>query len=211
MFDILTYISIVSGLVPFICSILRFKALNSELRALFIYLSFTLIAETASYFLSKNHIPNYFVQNIYTFIECSTIAFIYHQNLNNRNARLFIKLLYLVFFLLSLYRFFINDGLNQADSALSTYESCLVIFLALFYFYNEMKELNVPRLTEHYFFWINSAFLLYFLGAFAFFLFNDYIERLPLSIYYLVYGIQLIVNICYNVLLSLGIWKIIQK
>lgn len=211
MFDVLTYISILSGLIPFIYSIIRIKALNTELRALFLYLSLTLIAELFSYYLSKNHVKNYIVQNLYTLVECTIIVFIYYLKFESKKVRVSIISFYLSFLTLSIIYFYIKNGLNESDSVLSTCESCLLVSLAIFYFYNEIKELNIPRLYEYYFFWINSAFLIYFLGAFAFFLFNDYIEKLPLAIYYWVYSIQLLINICYNILLSVGIWKIKLK
>lgn len=157
-----------SGLIPFIYSLIRIKALNTELRALFLYLSLTLIAEILSYYLSKNHLKNYIVQNLYTLVECTIIVFIYYLKFESKKIRISIISFYLSFLTLSIIYFYFKNGLNESDSILSTCESCLLVSLAVFYFYNEIKELNIPRLHEYYFFLdqFSSSYLL--LGCLCF-------------------------------------------
>lgn len=208
-FNGLTYVSIFSVIIPLICCGLKFKTLDPVLRVLFFYLIISLLSEGISYFISiNNNIPNYAVQHVYTVLECACIAWIYRLRFDSVRTKNMISVLFLLFLAIAIFRLIVAGHLNKQDSLLSTFESLFVIGLACGYFYKLMRELTISNLNEYYFFWINSGFLIYFCMLFFLFLFDSYLEKCDLSIYYFLYSLHLITNITYHVLQSIGIWKV---
>jgi len=151
---------------------------------------------------------NYFVRHIFTVLECSVISIIYFLHFRAKEVRNFIKGFYLTFFALCLIILLFNKGYNEPDNILSSYEACLFIILSLYFLYKEIKERSVPRLNEYYFFWLNSAILVYFGISFFVFLFSVLLEKSDLKIYNFFKAFSLMVNITYNILLTVSIWKI---
>jgi hypothetical protein len=97
---------------------------------------------------------------------------------------------------------------EKPDPITSCAEAVIIMALALFYFFRIFVNMSIPRLTEHYFFWLNSAFLIYFPSTFLISLFEDIIRNSPhYQIRYL-WIIRLFVNIIFNILLTVGICKV---
>lgn len=211
MFNVLVYISIFSVVIPLSCCVIKFSALNKELRALFLYIIISVTSEIVSLVLQQNQITNYIVQNLYTMCECTLITYIFLNRFDSNKSKLLIKIFYFIFVLIALIIFGFMKGINGSDNLVSTYESCFFILLAWAYFYKLMTEKNISKLNQFYFAWINTAILIYFSMAFISFLFNKFIGQLEMSLYALVYAPHLIINIAYNILLGIGVWKIKLK
>jgi len=208
VFDFVTGVSIFSVAVPLTCCVVRFSALNQELRVLFLYILFSVFAEVVSVVLRSNRLSNIIIQNLYTVTECSLIIYMYFLRFHSKRSRSIIGFMYIGFVLLAIGVFVLCKGINKPDNLVSTYESCLFIVLSWGYFYKVMKEKNIEKLNQFYFAWINSAILIYFSMAFFSFLFNRFTGQLEMSLYKLVYAPHLITNISYNILLGVGVWKI---
>lgn len=206
-YNLLRNISIASVLIPIICCLLKFKALNLILRALFIFLIISFVFELAGLVIGSNQSETYLLQHIYTIIECSFIIFIYYQIFENRKTKLFIVLFYSLFLVLAFWWFVLREGYKREDSIVNTYEAIFVLVLGWSYLFKLMNELKVYDLKEHYFFWLNFAFVMYFSMAFIFFLFYAYLEQLPIPLFTFLWGLHLLINITSNILISRGIWK----
>ena len=100
-----------------------------------------------------------------------------------------------------------NVKFHVQSSILSTYEAALLIGLSGGYILKVMREINISRLKEAHFTWINVGVLLYFSMAILLFLFFSYIEKRGMKTYNSLYSLHWITNIGYNVLLATGIWK----
>ena len=209
---LISHISSSSILVPIACCVLRFKAFNNNiLKALFVYLILSLLSEVAGLNLVLNDTRNYLIQQLYTVIECSFITYIYYNIFEQVRVKRLIIGSFLIFVILASYSFILLNGLNKPDYLLSTFESCFVVSLSWGYFYKLMTEPRKMRFTTNYVFWINSGFLLYFSVGFLLFLFNDYLENCPVSIFYFLWGLNLLSNITCNIFLSIAILKINRK
>jgi hypothetical protein len=211
LYNAVTYVSIISVLVPLGSCIIRFKALNRELRALFFYIIISVMTDVISVILSKNYIQNIGVQNVFTILECTCISYIYLLRFETVKSKNIIKIFYISFLAMALFIFFFREGYQKSNSLISTLEACFIITLSTAYFYKLMKELAIYKLNDYYFFWINSAFLIYFSMSFFMFLFDSYLERFDLAIFYFIYSFQLITNIAFNIILATGVWKIRYK
>jgi hypothetical protein len=194
--------------IPLICSLIRFRTLNNELRVLFLYIVVSSVTEVISLQLALNQLQNYVVQNLFTVVECSLLMYIYFLRFEGILTRRLILVLYSVFIIVAFIFMILLGGLSRADNLISACESCLFIALSWSYFYKLMQEKNIERLNQFYFAWINAAILIYFSMTFFVFLFNKVIGSLDNSLYRLIYTLHLFTNISFNILLGIGIWKI---
>jgi hypothetical protein len=211
LFNIINHTSSLSVAIPLTCCILKIKALNSELRVLFAYIIVSVATEITSFIFIRNNIHTYLVNHLFTISECTFITLIYFYRYETKGIRANIVIFYVLFLALSFVILILKDGYDGPDNVLSTYEATFFIILSGSYVYKIMKEVKITKLKEFYFYWINSAILLYFSMAFFLFLFNIYIAKRGLKTYNNLYTLHWIINVAYNVLLAKGICKVNRK
>jgi hypothetical protein len=204
IFKILLIASILSPCVPLFFSIKYRRALNKQLSALFLYLVISIITELIGTLTGKTNI---IISLLFTITEYLLIAYIFWLELERKKFRLIIYIFSVLFFILTLYSVLLFNNPNLADDILTTSESVILITLGILYFYKIFTDLDIPKLTNYYFFWVNSAFLLYFSTALFLFLFKSYIKTIEPELGRFLWGIHLIINITSNILLSIGICK----
>ena len=207
LFDVLNHSSSISVILPLVCSILKFKTLNTELRVLFLYLILSALAEGLGFVFIKNNIQTYLVYNAFTVLECLLLTFIYFNRFELKSTRTIIVFFNSIFLVLAFYILVIRGKYSMQDSVLSTYEAAFLIALSGGYIIKVMREINISRLKEVHFTWINVGILIYFSMAILLFLFYSYIEKRGLKTYNNLYSLHWLTNIGYNVLLATGIWK----
>ncbi|PBQ32478.1 hypothetical protein CNR22_12080 [Sphingobacteriaceae bacterium] len=207
LFYILRDISVASILVPIACCIIKRKALNVILRALFVFLILSCLFELTGVIFAANKIETYTTENIYTILECSFIIFMYYKIFETGKTKTLILIFYGFFMLISVYQFLIQKGYHSEDSVVNTCEAVFVLILGWSYLFKLMKELKVYDLREHYFFWLNFGFVLYFSMAFVLFLFYNYLGKLPALFFQYLWSLHLLMNITSNLLISRGVWK----
>jgi len=208
----LHYISIFSAVIPFSVAIFKIKTLNQSLRVLFIYLSVSVITEFASRLLADSYVKGYYVvQNCFTVLEFLLIALIYYYEFSSASLKSLIKYLIWSYASISILAFVLLANFAEPHSLFSTIEACIMIVLSITFFYHLHKRLDIPELNNYYFFWINSAILLYFSTSFILFLFDGYLQQCDKNTFQLLYSLHLLANIAYNTLFSLGIWKFKTK
>lgn len=207
LFNIIRYGSALSVLVPFIFCVVRIKTLNRELRVLFLYIILSVVIEGFGFFAIMKSLPTYTIENSFTLLECFLISLMFYVNLDRKTYRQMILIFFILFSTLAIYLLLVKNGYDKVDNILNTFEAGFFIILTYSYFYSLLKELNISKLTQYYFIWINSAFLIYFNACFLMFLFKEQLEKLEINQFYLVYSLFLIVNLTRNIMLSIGIWK----
>lgn len=211
MFDfskITNYLSIYSGLIPLLFYVgVKYKTLSSILKVLFLYLIISISVELICiYYLSRT--SNLFLQNIYTFVEGFLIIVIYQKIFENKNVIFYLlNTFFVCCFIMACFYF---GKLNEISMYLITTEAFIVILLSTTYFFRLINNTQVPELTRFYLFWLNTAFLIYFSGAFFIFLTTNFIlnpenDRKVHDLWIL----HNFFNIAYNVLLAKSVytWK----
>lgn len=147
-------------------------------------------------------------QLLFSVFEFSAISYIYM----NEFTKLFHKRViwvFALFYAISVSIVYINTrDLSQVIEVADIVEASLIIILSLFFFFKVFTDLEIPRLTDYPFFWVNSAFLIYFGTSFFIFLFNHVIKDFDETIIYFLAGIHHIINITYNILLTVAICKV---
>jgi hypothetical protein len=198
-----SYLSSLSVLVPIIIGLFKFSAFNKQLKALFAYLLLNLVNDFIGYLLFINNISTAFSFEIFAIIQGFIVVYIYSE----RFKFSFRTMLILQLIMLSLFLFihFISPPSLDFSNALV---DLIICFFGVRYFTQIFINLQIPVLTNYYFFWINTAFLFYFGTTFLFSLFENFIRSGSETLAIFIWSIQLISNIIHNFLLSIGIWKI---
>lgn len=207
LYNILTHLSALSLSIPFILSVLKFKVFNKTLKTLFIYLVISVLSETVSFFLRAKSINNFPVLHIFSLLECLLIMYMYHCEFKNKAVTIIVIFLALIFSIITAVTLLYDGGYNKPDNITDTLESAIIIGFSISFFYKLFKDLTIPKLTNYYFFWLNTGFLFYFGVSFSLFISLEYIEQCNIETARFLWAIQLIINIFYNVLMAIGLWK----
>jgi hypothetical protein len=203
VYKILAYFAGYSVLVP-IFFLVYYKNYSNELYFLLaIYLLLCLITEAIHTILSYKRIESTFIANLFSLIEFVLILSIYKKVFCQGK---YFKIAYWSLILLLSVNFILVD-LQSSMSIFNGFSKFIIIMCALFYFYNENKELSVTHLADHSFFWFNAAFLMYFGFYFFISLFDDFILKAELSVARVLWTVNLINNMIFYALLTVGIWK----
>ena len=206
IYEILAHISSTSVLIPLFISILNFKTFNNTLKVLFFYLCISCLTELISFIMAHQKTNNTIVFLIFTVIEYGSFITLYFFEIRTKAFKMFYFFMLFLFsgiFTLNLFYF---GGIDRIDTFSSTAESIILLFTSIYYFYYILNNLQIPKLNRFYFFWINSAILIYFSMSLCLFLFSAYILQSDQSILRPLWIIHNISNICFNLLIAKGIW-----
>lgn len=207
-FNIFTYISIFSVLIPFTAGLARIKTFDNVLKVLFFYVLLSILSDSSSLILANKGIHNYFVRNIYTVLECTCFAYIYFNKFSSTRIKRIILRFYGFYLALFIATFAYKGNINTSDNILSTLEAIAIIIVGHIYTFMLFKSEEIDVLEDDSFFWINNAILIYFSANIILFLFYGYIEKFEIHRYYLLHSLHLISNISFNLILAFGIWKV---
>ncbi len=207
VYNLVCIISASSVFAPIVVSLLKFKVLNTPLRTLFIFLVFCLAADLVSFFLFRYEQMTNVIVNSFTILESGAISFIYYKMYNKPFARACLAMAYLIFLIVAYYVFIAKGGIYRSDEIVSAFEAGLITIISGSYFIKIFSDENNVRLGEHYFYWINLSFLIYFVAAILVFKGSAFIDRCGEPLSYYLYGLHQVFNFICNLLFSVGIWK----
>lgn len=147
-----------------------------------------------------------YISQIYTIIEFSLVCH-YYISYFKKNIRA--RLLYLmipIYVLLSIYEFIYKNNGNTFENVSLIIESIFFIVVGLLSFVYLVKYRINELITDIPFFWVNSGILVYFSGNILLFLFYKTIE--PKDFFMLYVYLHSSLNILYNILLCVSIYKL---
>ena len=143
-------------------------------KALFMYYIIAVIITYYANFLSyiKTHGDNNYLYNLFFFITICFFSYYFYNIITGRIKKYVIAFL----FLLNLFLFVEYDVvLNQFHDTYNNYvtATCYVslVVYCLFYFDQLLRNVNELNILHEFDFWLVSAYLIYFLGAFFIILF----------------------------------------
>jgi len=181
------------------------KAPNNIYRALVLLCLLSVLTDIICYFAApifKNNNP---IMNVYGILVGAIMLHIYKLIFTNEKTKKIIQLLLFVFVSFSVFLFIYKEGYRYALIESDISLKIIVIPLSIYYLITLFGEMKIRRLKNHYFFWINAAFLFYYSTTFYIFLFEEFVTFNPVIIYY-IWPIHLIASIIFDLLLSKGIW-----
>ncbi|PBQ34035.1 hypothetical protein CNR22_20380 [Sphingobacteriaceae bacterium] len=210
-YNSLTYISIISVIIPIAACFYMRKALSITLRALFVYLCICLLSDILSYFYSEyDEIQNLF-RNGFTVIECVIISLIYYIEFKDQKIETFVIASLLLFIGLSLWQFLYLNLSTKIETIASTFEAVILSIFSIIYLLKFLFTSDVNSINYQYFFWIAFANLLYFGTAFIFFMFRNFIKNAPDESSDFIWGIHDGINVICNTLFTIAICKTQRK
>lgn len=205
----------ISILLPFFVLLLR-KAVIKDIHlmmALYILLTFlrNLLSTFIEIIRKTKHLDlnTVFLYNIHNIIGFWIISYLYFRLLNGKFWRYFVIFSNIIFLSFALYDFETLSDWNTARFNDYSYPIAgfFIIILLLQFFYQLLKKLEVPRLSDFPLFWFSAGALIYYSGTFFMYLVihtvntNHHLGRLY-------WPIDAILSITFHVLVAIAVWKI---
>jgi len=196
-------ISAFSALIPMALSIWKYKAFNTQMKIVLCYVTLSFLTDLISFALYLNHMQTTLVQMIYSMLQGVLIIYMYALQLKLRFSTHYLlqALLIILFILPFLFPSF-------PTSIAGSVQAATICTLGFVFFYRVFIELKIRVLSDHTFFWINTAFLFYFSSTFMLELFDNFIRTSGGVIGMYIYFVFIASNIIHYLLISIGIWKI---
>ena len=204
IFLILLIASVSSALIPIWYSFLNYKAFNKQLKALFIYLIISILMEVVIITLNAFKYPVFQLQFSFAVFEFLLFTYLYWLEFRKKSYRIVIVFLCSIYVIGIIIPFFQHKNIDFIQDIIDIIEAITIILLSIIFFFKTIIDLEIPKLTNYPFFWLNSAFLLYFGANFFIILFNNTMKEFDQAIVYFLTSIHHIINITYNVLIAIG-------
>ena len=185
--------------IPILISVFNYKAFDKTLKALFFYLLVILFFEIEIW----NTPPG----SIFTLLEYISIYSMFYFTSQHQWIKVYFKYVALFFIVFTI----IELIFWPEEDYLIVVEYLLIITLTLIYYFELLRNLNVPVLSNFPFFYFNTAFLIYFCGSFFIFLFSKQVTYLDKTIIKSITLFHSLLNILYLSLIATGIWKANKK
>ena len=159
----LYYLSVISGLIPFIFGLILFRKLNPALKLLLLLFGIGLLFEAFGYYLYffTRFRNNIWLYHFYTLIECGLLLFVFsHWEKNVKLERIF-HLSIPGFAVLWIGAKLFCEDFNQPDNYTASLECLLLVGISFRTLYAVNKE-QVKTIFQEPRLWISAAVLLYF-------------------------------------------------
>jgi hypothetical protein len=207
--ELLSYISTLTIFIPFLYCIQIIKKRDKFIIALFILLCLSILTSAfTEYYIQMNSNTSLFCLNVYTLFEFIGVSFVYSFLLPHWKKSIYgVLVLFVLFFGANSY--WIEDIRAIQDYPLVV-ESIIVIAYCITYFFYSLKEVGHDySLIRDGKFWINIAFVSYFvysIGLFA--IVNHIFTELEPATAQALWNIHNINYIIKNLLLAIGVYRI---
>lgn len=163
------------------------------------------LSDVISNILAKLIRNSYPAINLYHFFLGVLIVALYYFNDEKIRKSYLLKLIILTFIPFSIYQLFVSHGLYEFNLETYYFLTVFVIILSLWHFKNLLTNERAVDLKKYYFFWVNSALLIYFGFTFYLYLFNKSVILFEEELHLLVSSIQLYTNIIYCLIFITGV------
>jgi|GEM_PF-2935738 len=195
------------SLFPFLGALINIKKIKECLLPVFVLLFVNVAVEIiATIYIEFDKNTNE-ILHVFTVIEFSLLSLFFAFFFKKYFNPIVIYISIPLFFIVAYVDYKIN-GLNSADNFSVSVESFILVIYTLFFFYYVLKNLIFDNLLAQPVFWISTAVLFYFSGNFVLFVFANYMMRVDLDKYLLLWSIiHTFFNVLYNIFLGIGIWK----
>jgi hypothetical protein len=184
------------------------RKIGLETLSLFIYVFISSIADIIGLYLINDYEIRTTFQYFFTIFEILAISIMYLTIVTNVYFKLSIKLLALLFVVFNILYLLFSKSFLKTYYYFDPIEAFLIVIYSISYLYEKIKNSYLLNVSENYFFWINSAFLLHFGSTFILALFTPFFDTTntynmnTLGLYYL------LISLLFQTFLTIGVWKI---
>jgi hypothetical protein len=205
--NILYYLSVFSALVPLYAGIRRFKALDKAMKLLFALLCFAAVLEVLGIFYlhqKKSSVPLFF---IYTLAEGFFLVPMYYLKGETKAFRRSVVFGFSCFMVLTVFKLIYQ----WSNEVLNTVIALQVLFYSAVVLYRMQSGVGKKETMATSFFWINLSIFLYYGGCLFFLMFENTVRYAPEFLRHFIMVVHMLINITYNLLLCIGLWKVSRK
>lgn len=207
----LSYCSVLSIFIPFLSGVFLKKNFSFDVNVLFYLIIADLLSEVISVTLQRYNIHNLFVFRFYTIAQFILLSIFFIKTLSPSKMLLCVKTGIFIFLAVALFDMYKN-GLNSSDDLSLTTATVFLMIYSLFTFYHIMENPVQLNILSSPLFWFNTAVLTYFSGCLFLFISNGYLLKLSKKTHYELWDtINSILNITFNILITVGFWKTKRK
>jgi hypothetical protein len=202
-------LSILSPLVPIIIFTTKPRALNFQLRVLFILSLCSLTFDLLSYLIYYFGYSSILIFNLYTIIKLilsSLMIIKSSESYSNYPFKFNLSLLFLISLTCLIANYFQN-GIYHSNLLTNVLTGLFIIYLSIVWFYFLLLEMKEKSLNEYYLFWIISGFLISNSLSFFVNISEEYIRTNQDNSAYLLWIINLVSNIIFNIFITIGLIK----
>lgn len=157
-------------LFPVVAALVRFQYLGRPAKMVLFYLLVAGVVNTSATLMAKNGIRNLPLLHAFTMVEFVLVSLFYYFLFPKRRNILLGSMV--VFGLLCISNSVFLQSIWTYNSYTRSLEAILICLLGLFYFLDNMEREKPHPIGAN---WFNSAFLMYFAGAFFLFLLSNLI------------------------------------
>lgn len=203
IYNLLTYLSSFSVIVPLLIAAWRWRYFGYDGICLTVYLCISLLTEIILIYCHLSDTSTNILVNYFSILEFILVSLVFYFALAPKNILKW-------FFWCSVATLVVVVCFSDKRWPMTIFNGFyffVIILFALYYFYKETREVSVQRLSDHYFFWFNTAFLIYFGFSFFIFLYEDFIINADRDVARVLWTFHLVLNIIYYGILTVGIWK----
>jgi hypothetical protein len=207
--ELVEVISSASIIIPLILAIVTIKIREKTKLSITLLVVIGSITELLNMVFMFKDMNNHFIVRMYTITEVILICLFYFLFYKNHFKSIYL-LLILPLFAIVCFIDYVSNGSNNFDNYATSFEAITFTALSLWSFYYITKNTMFDNMIDSYFFWFNGAFLLYFGGNLALFVFNNYLLNNSNS-HIALWAIHSVLNIIYNIAVAIGFWKTRQQ
>lgn len=152
----------------------------------------------------KSTVPLFFA---YTLAEGFFLLPLYYFKAENKAFRFSVLLGFVCFVTVMVFKLL----LNWSNEVLNTVIALQVLCFSAIVLYRMQSGPDKKDQLRSSFFWINLGFFVYYGGSLFFLMFENSVRYAPDFLRNFITSLHMIINIGYNSLLSIGLWKITRK
>lgn len=204
----LAYFADLSIVIPTVIAIIRRDYFNTDIYKLIgIYGFLTLLRNVATFVMNQLGVYNIYIYNWHNLLEFILIAVIYRIAVKNPYFKfLAIGGIFIVICTALLdYNTLFNVRTKDFNQFSYNVSGFIAIVFILFYFYQLLKSLHVPKLTRYPLFWFSAGALLYYAGTIFSYIFIETTFNSTMELRQQYWMIDAVLSIVFSIFLCFSI------
>ena len=184
-------------------------------RVMVILFIYTLCGTCNDLILSLFHLPTKQGRrftNIFSCIEFFSFLYIYFIIWKkNKTYKTVFRLLLLSFLLVFVYSVTFLGLFSKSNHVVNTFMCITFSFLSVLYFFQLLDNFEMPRLSDNYLLWLNTAIMIFFFGTLFLSIFrNQIMDKNSSEVIHNLWNLYNVFNISFNILLGITVYKWIR-
>jgi hypothetical protein len=198
----LTILSGISLILPFIASLLTFNKADRTHKKLSVFIFVFVPIEAYAFYLNFSGQHNLYLFHLFTYLEGFFYAIIFFDILKGSRKKA-IPYLFGLFFLFSLINSFYWEPLDSYNSNQRSVGGVITLLYVLGYFTQIFSEAEIQKIERDTYFFMSSSLLIYTAGTLFLFILADQVLTVENYAYY---DLHSVLNILLNIGFTITLW-----